>query len=353
MDFKASGKRFILFGTILAVHFIAVFGPAGCYMLQKELHKDDDIPFKVKLGGFEPSHAPELGEPERIRPNPNANVPPPEPEPQPEPEPEPEPQPEPEPEPEPEPQPVPVDQQKIDQQKAEEQALLKKKMEFQKKRAEEQRKAQELKRKLEAQKKKKLEQERKRKLEQERKRKKELERKKKELELKRRNEAERKRREALRKKQEAERRKKAAESVYHDKKWDNWDPNKPATAPGGKNYNKNVKIGKRDRGQKIGEVDGRTPAGGATGKSGAYIEQLSKIISEKWRPPAGVFVSAESAVEISVTVNKNGTVSCRITRRSPNQAVNRSAEDLIRNFTRVPQLPPDTISFTMRLISEY
>ena len=342
MNFQASGKRLILFGTIAGLHLAALFAPAGCYMLQKHRHKDDDIPFKVKIGGFEPSHAPEVGEPERLRPNPDANVPPP-----PEPEVEP-PAPEPEPEPEPpapapkvEPAPVPADKAKEIKQ-----ALLKKKLEYQKKQ-ELLRKAEQ--RKKEAEKKKKLEAERKKKkLEAEKKKKLEAERKKK-LDAARKRKAELERKKRL----EAERRKKAAESVYHDKKWDNWDPNKPATAPGGKNFNKNVKIGNRDRGQKKGPVDGRTPAGGASSKTDQYKSELAKIISEKWRPPAGVFITAEIAVEITIEVSRSGSVRAWISKRSSNQALNRSAEDLIKTLTSVPSRPPEAIHFSMRLINEF
>ena len=346
MDLRASGKRFILLGVILAVHIVAVLGPAGCFMLQKKLHEKEEIPFKVKLGGFEPSHAPELGEPERIRPNPDANVPPP-------PEDEPD-TPEVMPEKKSDPVPVPVDKDK-----AAKQALLKKKLEMQKKQLELQRKK-ELAKKKEAELKRKKDFERKKK-EAELKRRKDLERKKKEAELKRKKDQERKRKEAElkkrqeleRKKKELERKKKEAQSVYHDKRWDNWDPDKPATAPGGKNFNKNVKIGSKDRGQKIGEVDGRTPAGGASDRTAKYKQQLSKIVSEKWRPPAGVFLTAESAVEITLEVSVNGSVKAWISKRSSNQEVNNSVADFLKNFTRVPQNPPEYIRFTMRLINEY
>ena len=328
MNFRKYGKSIILFCTIAVLHIAAILIPAGCHLLQKNKHKNDDIPFKVKIGGFEPSHAPEVGPPERLRPNPDANVPPPpEPEPEPEPTPEPEPVPEPEPEPAPEPVPQPVS---ADKEKAIKQALLKRKLEHQKKQellrqAEQKRLDAERRKKLEAeQKKKKLEAERKKKLDAERK-----------------------------KKLEAERRKKAAESVYHDKKWDNWDPNKPATPPGGKNFNKNVKIGSRDRGQKKGPVDGRTPAGGASSKTDEYKSELARIISEKWRPPAGVFITSEIAVEITIEVSVSGSVRAWISRRSSNQALNRSAEDLIKTLKSVPNRPPEAIRFSMRLINEY
>jgi DNA polymerase III gamma/tau subunit len=361
MNFRKYGKSIILVCTITVLHIAAILIPAGCHLLQKNKHKNDDIPFKVKIGGFEPSHAPEVGPPERLRPNPDANVPPPpEPEPEPEPEPTPEPEPVPEPEPAPEPVPQPVS---ADKEKAIKQALLKRKLEHQKKQellrqAEQKRLDAERRKKLEAeQKKKKLEAERKKKLEAEQKKKKlEAERKKKlDAERKKKLEAERKKKLAAerKKKLEAERRKKAAESVYHDKKWDNWDPNKPATPPGGKNFNKNVKIGSRDRGQKKGPVDGRTPAGGASSKTDEYKSELARIISEKWRPPAGVFITSEIAVEITIEVSVSGSVRAWISRRSSNQALNRSAEDLIKTLKSVPNRPPEAIRFSMRLINEY
>lgn len=350
MNLREYKRYSILFGTVLAVHIIAVFGPAGCYSLQKKQHENDDIPFKVKLGGFEPSHAPEIGEPERVRPNPDANVPPP---------PAPEPEPEPAPAPEPEPVPVPSPQPDEAQKKAEQQALLKKKAEEQRKQRElQQKKAEEIKRKKEIEKKKQqklaelkrrqeLEKKKQQKLA-ELKRKKELEKKKQQAlaERKRRQDAERKR------KLEAERRKKAESEVFHDNKWDNWDPNKPATAPGGKNFNKNVKIGSKDRGQKIGPVDGKTPAGGANSKTDNYIKGISETIHRQWRPPAGVFVTAETAVEITVSISRDGSVNCWISKRSSNPAVNRSAEDLISKLKQLPR-PPEAVRFTIRLIQEY
>ena len=353
MNVKKSGKQLILFGIIAALHIVAILIPAGCYAVQK---KDEDIPFKVNIGGIEPSHAPEVGPPERLRPNPDANTPPPPSEPEPPapepPAPEPEPEP-PAPAPEPEPTPAPADKATEAQQE-----LLKKKLEQQKKqeliRKAEQKKLEEKKKleqkKKDAERKKKLEQQKK---EAERKKKLEAEQKKKKLEAERRKKEQQKRDAERKRKLEAERKRKAAESVYHDNKWDNWDPNKPSTPPGGKNFNKNVKIGNKDVGQKKGPVDGRTPAGGADSKLDNYKLELSKIISEKWRPPAGVFITSEIAVEITVEVSRSGAVKAWISKRSSNQALNRSAEDLIKNLTRVPKCPPETVRFSMRLINEF
>ena len=68
-----SGKstRLILLSVIFALHCALILGPLGFdYLLRKKADKKD-IAFRVKLGGIEPSHAPEVGMQERKRPSPN------------------------------------------------------------------------------------------------------------------------------------------------------------------------------------------------------------------------------------------------------------------------------------------
>ena len=144
--------------------------------------------------------------------------------------------------------------------------------------------------------------------------------------------------------------------VYHDDSWDKFDPNKPApakTQSGGSNFNRNVPIGSRDRGQKLGKTDNRTPAGGKKADDALWGEKLYAFFRDRWTPPPGVLVDATTAVTIHISVDARGTVlSKHIVRRSPNPAVTRSVEEMLARLTRIPAPPdgPDEIDLT--LISE-
>ena len=69
-----SCRRLWIFLIFVAIHAIVILGPAGCFWLAEDEDKQKEIAFRVDLGGLEPSHAPEVGEPERLRPG---NTPPP------------------------------------------------------------------------------------------------------------------------------------------------------------------------------------------------------------------------------------------------------------------------------------
>ena len=140
------------------------------------------------------------------------------------------------------------------------------------------------------------------------------------------------------------------QQVHHDRRWDNWDPNR---APGGTNTNIAVPIGDRDRGQRIGKVDGRTPAGGATVNEEKYWERIHEFFRDRWQAPAGVFVTAETAVIISVKVDARGRVlSKRIVKSSPNAAVNQSVQVMLNHLDYIPAPPEGAAkSFELRLVS--
>lgn len=61
-------RQIILFIIIVLLHAVLILGPVGCYWLKKDEKKQKEIAFKVELGGLDPSHAPEVGPPERTRP---------------------------------------------------------------------------------------------------------------------------------------------------------------------------------------------------------------------------------------------------------------------------------------------
>ena len=62
---KPSAMRLATFWVVLAVHVGVIFIPLGVMFFMPE--KPKQIPFRVKLGGSEPSHAPEIGPPQRRR----------------------------------------------------------------------------------------------------------------------------------------------------------------------------------------------------------------------------------------------------------------------------------------------
>ncbi len=320
---KKSPFRWITLAVVGLIHAGVLFIPLGMMLFMPEQPKP--IAFRVKLGGTEPSRAPEIGPPERIRPTGSSGggAPPPPPE-------------EPETPPEP-PQnkviPPVVDHQKIEQERQKK---------LQQQREKQKRLEAERKKRLEAERRRRQQREKQKKLQQQRERKKRLE-----AERKKRLEAERKKRLAAERKKrlEAERRRRQQQEVYHDRRGDNWDPNKPF---GGTNHNIAVPIGMRDRGQAIGKVDGRTPAGGASAKEEAYWERFKKYVYGRWQAPAGIFVTAETAVLFEVTWDSRGKVlSKRIIQASPNPAVTRSVKLMLDKLDYVPA-PPAGIATTVK-----
>ena len=305
-------RKTILFLLIVAGHLLAVFGPAGCLMIQAKNAEKEEIPFKVKLGGFEPSHAPIVGPPERLRPTgQERNIPPPAP---------------------PEPVPAPPKPAIPKPDPAVEEARRKKAAE-------------------DARRKKAAEEARKKRAAEEARRKKAAEeaRRKKAAEEARRKKAA----EEARRKKAAEEARRRQQQVHHDSRWDNWDPNKPASN-GGSNTNANVPIGTRDAGQRRGAVDSRTPAGGATADEQAYWAKVRSFFMDKWKPPAGIFVDETTQVQVTVEVNASGRVTRKwISKRSPNAAVNASAEALLKNLSVIPKPPNGATRFTLSLVQDY
>ena len=309
-------RRSSIFIIILLVHIIAIFGPVGWYWLMHDEEKQREIVFKVELGGLDPSHAPEIGPPERRPVTGTAGETPP-----------------------PAPPPEPPD--RAAEERARQQAEQQRQREAEQRRqAEQQRQRQEQQRQREA----------------EQRRQQEQQRQRQQAEQRRRQEQERQRQQRAaeqRRRQEQERQRRERESVHTDPNAGNFDPNR--RYGGGTNTNQNTRTGNRDAGQARGEVDSRTPAGGATrdmeARRNAYIRQVIPIIQNRWQPPAGVFITRETAVQISVEIDTRGNFTGRIIRRSPNEAVNRSVEEMLRTFSRLP-VPPERIYFTVTLIHE-
>ncbi|MBQ9804021.1 MAG: TonB family protein [Lentisphaeria bacterium] len=149
---------------------------------------------------------------------------------------------------------------------------------------------------------------------------------------------------------------KKAPEVFHDSSWDNFDPNAKPVTRSGRNTNKHVPIGTRDRGQKIGAIDSRTPAGGVNNISAAeeaYIGSLQTFIMERWVRPPGILVDETTAVVVEISINSSGrVVSKRIAQFSPNSAVNHSARLMLDNLNYVPRPPHGAVTYQFRLIPE-
>ncbi len=68
------GRRGVIFCNVLILHCVFVFGPLLLASLFRWISPPREVAFTVKLGGDAPSHAPEVGEPERTRPRPEPPV---------------------------------------------------------------------------------------------------------------------------------------------------------------------------------------------------------------------------------------------------------------------------------------
>ena len=311
---KPSCARFTTLLVVAAVHVGVIFIPLGMMLFMPE--KPKQIAFRVKLGGNEPSHAPEIGPPERIRPTGTVGggAPPPPPPPQEAPAPKPIPAPAPKPMPKPVQKPKPAPKKPAPKKPAPKKPAPKKPVPKKPK-------PKTVPKKPVTKPKPKID-------------------KRKQQQL------------ARQKRLQEQRRKQQQQQVHHDKRWDNWDPNKPVG--GGSNTNIAVPIGTRDRGQALGKVDGRTPAGGASEAEEKYWSRLGEYFRERWNAPAGIFVTDETAVTIEVHWDARGRViSKRIIKASPNPAVTQSVKNMLDHLDYIPT-PPSGIASSVKfnLVSE-
>jgi len=291
-------SRIILFAVILGIHTVVILGPVGCFWLKNDENKKKEIAFKVQLGGLEPSHAPEVGPPERTRPTGAPPAPePPAPLPAPPEPPEPKPLPAPPAPPKPKPQvkkPVPKPPKPKPQVKKpvpKPPKPVKPKIDPN---AAARRRQQQRIREIQAR--------------------------------NRRREAEKQRLQA---------------GVY-----------RPA---GGNNFNPNVKIGTRNTGQKFGKQDNRTPAGGASAATEEEWKKFDKsvfeIISDKWHPPAGIWVDDSTSAVIAIRLDSKGRViGKKMEKPSPNAAVNASAKRLLDNLNQMPVPPGKTATNWLTIV---
>lgn len=289
MNESRKRSRLILLGIIFSLHCALILGPLGFNALMQHKNKQQPIAFRVKLGGFEPSHAPEVGMPERKRPSAASPAPAPVPAP-----PKPEPKPKTKPKTKAKPKPKPKSEKKAKAKpKSSRKKTVKKKPAPPAKRTA--------------------------------------------------------KKSPSRKKTQTPK----PQEVFHDSRWDNFYPNRQTAVSGGSNFNRNVPIGSRDRGQKIGRADHRTPAGGATPDEEKYAHDMVGFIREKWDRPPGILVDETVAVTIELTIDANGRViGKRIIKPSPNPAVNRSVQELLKKLSIVPRPPNGGTTLAYSLISE-
>ena len=321
---KPSAIRLATFWVVLAVHVGVIFIPLGVMWFVPQ--KPKQIAFRVKLGGDEPSSAPEIGPPQRRRPTGTVGggTPPPTPQPQ-----KPE-APAPKPTPQPKPKTVPSKPKPAPQKPAPKKPAPKKP-------APKKPKPKTVPPKPVTKPKPKIDRRKQQQLMQQ-KRLQEQRRKQQQL--------------AAQKRLQEERLRRLQQQVHRDERWKNFDPNKPLG--GGSNTNIAVPIGSRDVGQTLGKVNGKTPAGGANADEEKYWERLGEYFRERWNVPAGIFVTSETAVTIEVQWDARGRViSKRIIQASPNPAVTQSVKNMLDHLDYIPTPPSGIASSTkFKLVSE-
>jgi len=278
----------------------AVIAPV-CWNFKGDVKQKTLTTINVKLGGSEPSHAPIVGEPMKLPPAPPAPAPAPEPEVDPTPAPEP-------PAPKPEPK-VPSPKPKVKQPKPKKTAKPKPKVKPKKSA-------------------------------------------KPKPKVKPKKSAKPKSKKTIQRKPTVKPKvkpKRREPDVFHDSRWDNFDPNRKY----GTNTNKNVPIGRRDQGQKFGKPDHRTPASGQAVNDAEYFGKLGTFLKERWKRPAGVLVDEETAVLIYIRVNSSGRVlSKRIEKPSSNPAVTHSVEAMLKTLDYIPRPPGGESEFTLKMVAE-
>ncbi len=119
---------------------------------------------------------------------------------------------------------------------------------------------------------------------------------------------------------------------------------------GGTNTNRNVPIGRQDRGQAYGPPDNRTPAGGAKNDSlMKYGLSLGDYLKTRWEEPSRSLLEGRlPEVLIEVTIAADGRVlSSRILKPSGITAMDASVRRMLDALDRVPTPPSGRISLQL------
>ncbi|MBQ9503244.1 MAG: TonB family protein [Lentisphaeria bacterium] len=129
--------------------------------------------------------------------------------------------------------------------------------------------------------------------------------------------------------------KKQDDGIYHPPQGRN------DIAIGGRNFNANVPIGTRNRGQEKGKEDHRTPGGGLTEEMETYNRKAGMYLKNVWmQPPRFLLGNQLPAVTIELEIAPDGRVTGkRILKTSGIAAMDDSAKSLLRQLDRMPAPP--------------
>ena len=117
------------------------------------------------------------------------------------------------------------------------------------------------------------------------------------------------------------------------------------TAIGGRNFNPNVPIGTRNRGQEKGREDYRTPGGGLSEEMETYNRKAGMYLKNVWmQPPKSLLGNQLPAVTIELEIASDGRVTAkRVLKTSGIAAMDDSARSLLRRLDRMPAPPKATV----------
>lgn len=109
----------------------------------------------------------------------------------------------------------------------------------------------------------------------------------------------------------------------------------------GRNFNPNVPIGSRDRGQVQGKADHRTPGGGLTEEMEQYNRRAGMYLKNVWfQPPKSLLGDQLPAVTIELEIASDGRVTAgRILKTSGVAAMDDSVRNLLKQLDRMPAPP--------------
>jgi len=112
-------------------------------------------------------------------------------------------------------------------------------------------------------------------------------------------------------------------------------------APGGNNFNPNVRIGSRDTGQVRGPADHKTPQGGLTQADEAYYNNLKRFLDFRWvEPPRSLLGGQRPTAVLELTIAADGRVlGAKLSESSGNAMMEASIRRLIKVLDRVPAPP--------------
>ena len=122
---------------------------------------------------------------------------------------------------------------------------------------------------------------------------------------------------------------------------------------GGNNFNPAVPLGTRDRGQKRGKQDNRTPGGGLTEADEQFNRRAGMYLKNIWtQPPKSLLGSQLPEVTIELSIAADGRViGKRITRPSGIPAMDQSVRNLLERLDRMP-VPPRATTVEFILVTD-